>query len=78
MNVDGTNVTTIKFALAGDDHGKWAAVFTAANDTDAQIGNGRFMSDWFDTKEEAEAKMNEVIAGMAKLGLKAEPMKRPA
>jgi len=73
-----TNVTTITFALAEDNRGKWAAIFEAANDTDPRIKNERFESEWFDTQEEAEAKLSEVITGMMKLGLKAEPMKRPA
>lgn len=75
---DNTDVQVLNYALAGREDGKWAALFTAANEEDAQIGGSQFMSEWMDTQQEAEEKMREICDVFARMGLKIQPLKQPA
>jgi len=77
MDCDEAMVNTVYFAMA-ELNGQWKAIFTAANEEDAQIGDGRFVSEWMNSYEEAEAKMIEVCKFLASIGLKVLPMKPPS
>ena len=78
MDIKKTIVKTANYAFAEDSDGKWAVVVTAANEVDAQIGGHLFMTEFMNTKEEAEVKLQKMCEMFAQMGLTIKPMKPPA